>query len=56
MSTKSIALAAGCVAVLVAAAPGGAAAVAHTDRGDGLAKVRKATARFHSVAVARQAG
>jgi hypothetical protein len=57
MSNRAIALATGCVVLLAAAAPGAAAAAtAGGERGDGLAAVRKATARFHSVAAARRAG
>jgi hypothetical protein len=57
MTNRAIALAAACVAVLAAAVPAAAtAAAAHGGRGDGLGKVRKATARFHSFEAALQAG
>jgi hypothetical protein len=57
MTSRAIALAAACVAVLAAAVPDAATAAApRSDRADGLTKVRKATARFHFVEAARQAG
>jgi hypothetical protein len=61
MSSRAIVLAASCVAVLAASIPSTAAAgTAGGDRGDdhghGLVEVRKATARFHSVAAATRAG
>jgi hypothetical protein len=57
MSTRAIALAVASVAALAAAIPAAATvATAGDHRGDGLAQVRKATARFHSVEAARQAG
>jgi hypothetical protein len=58
MSSRSIALAAACVAALTAAVPAASAAAATVDgdRTDGLHEIRKATARYHSVAAAQRAG
>jgi hypothetical protein len=59
MMRRAIALAAGLIAVLAAAVPAAASAAEshhHKHHHDGLGEVRKATARYHSLGAALEAG